>query len=805
MALCVKVVIDDIVNKIDKLYDYYVPQELDVDVQVGIRVVVPFSRSNMRKNAFVIEMYSSEEISGLKPVISIVDQKPLINECQIKILKLLKNRYFITYYRALKSIVPRGIDVVSKEKFLLDDSVCVTHPEFYSFFKKTKGEFSVSELDSEQLKIFNSLTDDGRISKEIVTKQKISDKTEKKLVVNLLHGEIEDVISKLEKRFSKQQDLLSVFLDYKELSLKDALYYSGCSESTVNTLVKKGIIEIVNEKVSRNPYKDIEKRFDITQINLSSEQTVVYENICKQLDEYKTHLVHGVTGSGKTLLYISILDKIIKQGKSAIFMVPEISLTPQMLERFYTRYGEMVAVIHSGLTPGERTDEWKKIKDSKQSVVVGTRSAVFSPINNLGIIIIDEEHESSYKSESTPKYHARDISKYICKINNIPLILGSATPSIESFYYAQKGIYNYNLLSKRFNNNPLPMAEIVDMKTSFTECEQSFLSDRLAEEIEINLKNKEQTILFLNRRGANTLVGCRSCGYVEKCPNCGIALTYHSANGRCMCHYCGYNIKMFEKCPSCSSEHIKRLGVGTQLVCSELSEKFPDAKILRMDFDTVGSYVEYGTKLSSFKNGDYDIMLGTQMVAKGLDFPNVTLVGVLNADLSLYVEDFRANERTFSLLTQVCGRSGRAGKEGRALIQTYSSDSEIIRYAKEQDYNRYFDFEITFRKAMNYPPFCDLVQFTVSSFSESKAYKDVMELYKYIDNECKNTYSDIPVRLLHPVAPKIAKFNKKYRYNLTIKTKISNRLYEFLNDIYEHFDVKDFSDVSLNINPMNNI
>lgn len=805
MAVCVKVVIDDIVNKIDKPYDYYVSDELSDALVSGMRVIVPFSKSNIKKKALVLEVFEKEDISDLKPVLSVIDSEPIVNNSQIELIKLLKNRYFITYFKALKTIVPRGIDVNICEKYSVDISIRDEYPEFYSYFTKHKGNLCFCELNNDFKKTFEMLMQNGMISKSVCSKQKLGDKSEKKLVLKIENDELEDLISKTEKRFTKQIDLLSVFLDYKELTVKDALYYSGCSKSTVDTLVKKGILEIAEHTILRNPYKDIKRKFDLSTIVLNDEQNKVYSSILSAIKEYNAHLIHGVTGSGKTLIYISLIDQIVKSGKSVIFMVPEISLTPQMLERFYSRYGEMVAVVHSGLAPGERADEWKKIKKSSQSVVVGTRSAVFSPINNLGMIIIDEEHESSYKSESSPRFHARDISKFICKRKDIPLVLGSATPSVESCYLAKREIYKYHILNNRFNNNPLPETRIVDMKTSFTECEQSFLSEQLSDEIALNLENGEQSILFLNRRGAHTMVGCRSCGYVEKCPNCGIALTYHSVNNRCMCHYCGHSIKMFDVCPVCESKHIKKLGIGTQLVTTELEQKFPSARILRMDFDTVNSYVQYGEKLNAFKSGEYDIMLGTQMVAKGLDFPNVTLVGVLNADLSLHVDDFRANERTFSLLTQVCGRSGRAGKEGRAIIQTYSPDYEVINYAKEQNYNKYYDFEISFRKAMNYPPFCDLIQFTVSSVNENKAYNGVKYLYEFIDNLSKSEYCDIPIRLLYPVTPKIARFNDKYRFTLTIKSKLSNKLYELLNSVNNEFEKNNQLELSINVNPMSNI
>lgn len=805
MALCVSVVIDDIINKIDKQYDYAVPDNFIGILKAGMRVIVPFSKGNINKKALVLALNERTDVSSLKQVIDVFDTEVLMNPMQMSLIHLLKSRYFVTYYGALKAIVPRGVDFKIKEYYKCSPELAQYSDRLAALFKKKRNRLKSDDVPQELKVFFNKGKASGLIVKDISASDNIGTLTEKRLILNVETAEAERIISELDTRFSKQRDLLSVFLDYSEISEKDALYYSGCGSSTVKTLEKKGIISTVYKPIERNPYMDIKRCVDTSPLSLTDEQNKAYSAICNEIDSFGVHLIHGVTGCGKTILYMSLIDKVISCGQSAIFMIPEISLTPQTLERFYTRYGDMVAVVHSGLAPGERADEWRKIKHSAKSVVVGTRSAVFAPVNNLGIIIIDEEHEQSYKSESSPRYHARDIAKFICKKSNIPLVLGSATPSVESRYRAKKNLYKYYRLNKRFNNNPLPHAEIIDMRTSFKEGNQSFLSEELRSAIDENLKREEQTILFLNRRGAYTMVGCRSCGYVAKCENCGIALTYHSANDRCMCHYCGYSIRMFDTCPKCSGKHIKKLGIGTQLVNTELEDFFPNAEILRMDYDTVSSYVSYGNKLNEFKNGKYNIMLGTQMVAKGLDFPNVTLVGVINADLSLYVDDFRANERTFSLLTQVCGRSGRAGKEGKALIQTYSPDYEVIRYAKEQNYDKYYDFEIAFRKAMNYPPFCDLVQFTVSNTSENISYGDVQLLYKLVDKLSRTEFNDIPVRMLYPTAPKIARCNGKYRYNLVIKSKVCNRLYEMLKKITNYFEENISSALSVNVNPINNI
>ncbi len=804
MAVCVSVAIDNMILKIDKPYDYLVPDELVDLVVPGVRVVVPFSKGNVRKKAIVLSCFEREDTEKLKCVLGVADSEPVIEGLQLELMEILRSKYFVSYYRAFKAIVPRGIDFRINERFAATDQLKESSPELFDFIKSKRKGVRFEDVPGTLVGQFKKALASGKVVNEFSISVK-SDRTQKFLVLKTDRQQVEHIISQLNKRFERQHDLLCLFLDYGEISFRDAAYYTGCTSSTVDSLVKKGVIEVVEKKIENDPYKQLDKRSDDTPIILSEDQAKVFTDIKSVFSEYNTHLIHGVTGSGKTLVYMSLIDLALKSGKSVMFMIPEISLTPQTLSRFYMRYGEKVAVIHSGLSPNERANEWKKIKENEVTVIVGTRSAVFSPVNNLGLVIIDEEHEPSYKSESSPRYHARDIAKYICKRLDIPLVLGSATPSIESFYFAKKGVYKFHRLDKRYNNSALPSAHIIDMTEAYKQGEQSFLSEQLREEIEKNLNNSEQTILFLNRRGANPLVGCRSCGYVAKCPNCDISLTYHLANGRCMCHYCGYSIKFFEQCPQCSGKHIKKLGIGTQLVYSELKNIFPSASVLRMDFDTVGSYIEYGDKLTDFKNGKYDIMLGTQMVAKGLDFPDVTLVGVINADLSLFVDDFRASERTFSLLTQVCGRSGRAGKEGRAVIQTYSPDNKIIKYAKTQNYDKYFDHEIAFRKVFCYPPYSDIVLFTVASKDSNGAYKDVRKLYNKLDELSKNEYSDLPVRLMEPIAPKIARFNEKYRYNLLVKTKNGKRLYNLLDEINMFFINELQSELSINVNPMSNV
>ena len=542
---------------------------------------------------------------------------------------------------------------------------------------------------------------------------------------------------------------------------------------------------------------------DDSPIELNEEQQKVFDDIAATLYAGRqTHLIHGITGSGKTHIYMKLMDEVLSVGKSVLFLVPEISLTPQTLSKFYGRYGEKVAVIHSGLSMGQRMDEWKKIKKADISLVVGTRSAVFAPINHLGLIIMDEEHEASYKSESAPKFHARDIARFLCARADIPLILGSATPSLESYRNAGLGKYKLHTLSVRFNTLPLPEVEMVDMRQEMQEGNASFLSKSLKEQLIQTIEKKQQAILFLNRRGAHTSVICQKCGYVLKCPSCGISMTYHSANNRCICHFCSYSIKMFETCPTCGDKHIRMSGYGTQLVEKQLCEVIPNARVLRMDMDTVGNYLSYQTMMSDFAQGKYDILLGTQMVAKGLNFPDVTLVGVLQADMSLYIDDFRAGERTFALLTQVCGRSGRSDKPGKAVIQSYCPEHEVLTFAKDQDYLSFYDYEIKFRKVIKYPPFCDLAMFTVNGTTHELTYIAAGALFKEFEKHAQSDFSDIPLRLLRPSVPRIAKVNDKYRMQMIVKCRNSERFRKLadicMDQIMSEYNVL----VSVDINPL---
>lgn len=801
MAKIVRVVISNIIKKIDRPYDYVFAFDGD---PIGKRVIVPFGKSNAPRKALVLQTFECEDCQNLKSVIDVLDQTAIITAEQIPLISFLKEHYFISYYRALNCLIPAGLDYkVTKVYCATGNDATPEYAELLEFVKNCKKPPTLDKIPGQFKELVRAALNAGVLAEQIQSKRNLGDLADKMLTLAISPEQAENYMQHLSARFEGQRELLQLLLDHPNISAKEALYMTGCSVSSIHTLSKKGFIHIYFESRSRTPYPDFQKQNDHSPICLNIEQQGVYDQIAASLPQGRQiHLIHGITGSGKTHVYMKLIDQMMAENKSVLFLVPEISLTPQTLARFYSRYGEKVAVIHSGLSMGQRMDEWKKIKNANISLVVGTRSAVFAPVNQLGLIIMDEEHEASYKSESAPKYHARDVAKFLCAKRNIPLILGSATPSLESYRNAQLGKYKLHTLTSRYNALPLPEVEMVDMRDECREGNMSFLSDSLKNQLIETIEQKRQAILFLNRRGAHTGVICQKCGYVLKCPSCGISMTYHTANNRCICHFCSYSIKMFDRCPACGDQHIKMTGYGTQFVEMQLEQLFPNIRILRMDMDTVNNYLSYQTMLSEFALGKYDILLGTQMVAKGLNLPNVTLVGVLQADMSLYIDDFRAGERTFSLLTQVCGRSGRAEKPGKAVIQSYCPDHDVLSYARKQDYLSFYEYEIQFRKAINYPPFCDITLFLISAMTHELAYSAAGALFAALERHAKSDASDIPLRLLRPSVPRIAKVNDKYRMQMMVKCRNSEKFRKLadtcMDEILNEYNVQ----ISIDINPL---
>lgn len=585
---------------------------------------------------------------------------------------------------------------------------------------------------------------------------------------------------------ASQEKILELLKENKKVK-KEVL--NKISVSSVNTLLKKNIL--LEEKEENYRYNLINE--EKIKFNLNEEQQKVYKEIFNFINTNETFLLYGVTGSGKTNVYMKVIEDVIKNNKTAILLVPEISLTPQIIKRF-TSYFSNIAVLHSGLSDGEKYDEWRKINEGKVNIVIGARSAIFAPLKNIGVIIIDEEHSQTYKQENNPRYNAIDIAKERCKYHNCPLILGSATPSLESFARAKKNVYKLLELKNRYNNNTMPKVEIIDMNKEFKKA-SGYFSNTLIDQIKETLERKEQVILFLNRRGYSSFLTCSSCGYVEKCPNCDISLTYHKSSNMLRCHYCGYATKRKKLCPKCQEE-FKDYGIGTEKVEEELKSLIKDAKIIRMDVDTTTTKNAHAKIINSFLEEKYNILVGTQMIAKGLDFPNVTLVGVLNADIGLNFPDFRSSETTFSLLNQVLGRSGRGNKEGKVLIQTFNPEHYAIAYTKNHDYLGFYNEEMKIRKILKYPPYYYICSIKIISKDYNLASKSSYDVVNYLKQNIKNEI------ILGPSVCNVFKLNNNYRFQIIIKYKDVNNILEYLTNIEHHYFNKKDIKIEIDFNPL---
>lgn len=603
----------------------------------------------------------------------------------------------------------------------------------------------------------------------------------------------------------KQNSVCALLFDVGTASVAEVCEFCSVGKTVLDNLVKNGVCEYYQKEVYRMPYKNVSDNGARENINLSDKQFKAFDVYRKMLNsDGGTGLLFGVTGSGKTQVYLRLIDEAIDNNKDVIIMVPEIALTPQMLGIFYKRYGRKVAVFHSALSLGERNDEYKRVDRGEAKIVLGTRSAVFAPVHNLGLVIMDEEQEHTYKSDRTPKYHAREVANFRCRYNKALFLMTSATPSVESYSNALNGKYVLCELDERFGNAVLPKVITVDMKQELKAGNKMPISATLRFLIEDNLSKNKQTILLINRRGYNTFIACNECGHVITCSNCSISLTYHSYNNRLTCHYCGYTKPLDNICPECNSNSVRYSGYGTQRIEDELERLFPNAKILRMDADTTTAKFSHQKLFDAFANGDYDILVGTQMVAKGLDFPNVTLVGVINADNSLYDENYTAGERAFDLITQVVGRSGRRDEQGKAVIQTINPYNTIVEYAGRQDYKAFFNTEINLRKALTYPPFCDI--YSISFVGENEV-KTVLCSKAFFDNLVelnKEEYADLKLIVLGPSPAKISKINNEFRYRLAIKCKNSKNVRKMLSEILKRIDkIKEYKEVfvSIDLNP----
>ncbi|MEB6044853.1 primosomal protein N' [Staphylococcus pseudoxylosus] len=795
-----KVIVDIPSKSVDFTFDYIIPTRLQSMVQVGMRVIVPFGPRTIQGYVMQVieEPNGNIDIAKLKEIKEIQDIKPELTEELIQLTEWYNNYFVTKRISMLEVMLPSAIKAKYTKVFSIVDADAVPESLLVKFDKD--GQYLYKEAQyNDDLGQIVPLLKQGIVSEVTLLSQNVSKK--KQRAVSIVEGfDYDSVLGSLEKS-KKQYELYAYLLDERHhtVLLKD-LEEMGFSKSSIDTLMRKGFVEKYDAIVERDPFETRVFEQDQKQ-QLTDDQQEAYKSILKsiQAHQQRTYLLHGVTGSGKTEVYLQTIEEVLKLGRQAMMLVPEIALTPQMVLRFKRRFGDEVAVLHSGLSKGERYDEWQKIRDGKASVSVGARSSVFAPFKNLGMIIIDEEHESSYKQEDYPRYQARDIAQWRSQYHQCPLILGSATPSLETYARAEKGVYELLSLPNRVNQQALPEIEIVDMRAELSSGNRSMFSEQLRKSIQQRLDKNEQIVLFLNRRGYASFMLCRDCGHVPQCPNCDISLTYHKSTDQLKCHYCGHQEVPPNKCPNCESEHIRQVGTGTQRVEELLQEAFQEARIIRMDVDTTSRKGAHEKLLDDFGAGKGDILLGTQMIAKGLDFPNITLVGVLNADTMLNLPDFRASERTYQLLTQVSGRAGRHEKEGEVIIQTYNPEHYAIKDVQANDYTAFFNKEMNYRKMGKYPPYFFLINFTIAH----KEMKKVMEASKHIHKILLQHLTDKAL-VLGPSPAALSRINNEYRFQILVKYKSEPALHEalkYLDDYYHDQYLKEKLSLKIDINP----
>jgi len=812
--LIAEVVLNSNTKATDNIYHYTVPEDMAQNVKTGTRVTVPFGRGNKLKEAYVLNLVEESEYNNLKDIVSVDDKYTYFDKNAVELIEFMVHRYFCSYISAVKCVIPVGVGNVFKRSISLILPVSEENLNYIEHSVKAEQIYSVllegscsfdklaQIITAKNLtSVLNTMEKRGIISVEENIQKGLTDTTKKRVSLELDYDDVSTLIDSMIKRAPARARCLEVLSDEGDMFLSDLLEYADTSKSVVDYLEAKGYVRIY-ETVEREDILCVDYETSLPRHTLNEHQQNVFNTVLESIKNKKkqTFLLNGVTGSGKTEVYLDLIEETVKFGREAIFLVPEISLTPQMVRQVTSRFGERVAVIHSSLTQKQRYEQWKKINNGEVDVVVGARSAVFAPFKNPGLIIIDEEHENTYKSEFSPKYNAVEIAKFRAKQHSSVVLLASATPLVESTYKAKNGKYIPLNMPVRVNNISLPETFIVDMREEMSEGNMGIFSRKLLEEISQNLENREQTILFLNRRGFSSFVSCRTCGYVPKCPNCNLSLTYHKSINKMVCHYCDYAQALPKVCPECQGKYIKHFGIGTQKVADEICELFPTASVIRMDADTTSARMSHEKLLESFKNHEADILIGTQMITKGLDFENVTLVGIVAADMSLNIDDFRASERTFDLITQVTGRAGRGTRKGRAVIQTYNPDNDTIISAAKQDYNAFYEDEIELRKMLLYPPFCEFINFVFTS-ENMKSAKDTSHRFY---NELKNLLSDDSV-IFYPLgeAP-LFRINNNYRYRFLIKTRYSKDMYDKISILYRKYIIKSAQvRISVDVNPSN--
>ncbi|MDQ0230587.1 primosomal protein N' [Metabacillus malikii] len=795
------VIVDVQAMQTDRAFDYKVPEEWQQLVSPGMRVIVPFGPRKVQ--GFIVELKNQTDYEKLKSISDLVDLTPCLTTELIELGQWLTEKTLCFKVSAFQAMLPAAMKAKYEKviRFIGDELEALPFT-IRPFFE---GKIEVDLKDIEQVASFREIHKEiecGNLEVIYKVKQKTNKKTVKVIKASETFSALSEHLSAIPANAKKQHDIIHYFITNRlnEIPLQLLLSETKASDTTVKALISKGILQEENREIYRDPYEN--REFEKTNpLPLNEEQQQAIGPIIHAIDKklHEVFLMYGVTGSGKTEVYLQSIDKVLKEGREAIVLVPEISLTPQMVHRFKGRFGSKVAVLHSGLSTGEKYDEWRKIQRKEVQLVVGARSAIFAPFEKLGMIIIDEEHESSYKQEENPRYHARDVAIYRGKQHNCPVVLGSATPTLESFARSQKGVYKLLTLKERVNKRNMPSVEIVDMREELRNGNRSMFSASLMDKMTDRLNKHEQTVLLLNKRGYSSFVMCRDCGYVNGCPHCDISLTYHLRGQQLKCHYCGYEEPLPNTCPECESEHIRYFGTGTQKVEEELVKILPEARIIRMDVDTTNRKGAHEKLLTKFGQKQADILLGTQMIAKGLDFPDVTLVGVLTADTMLNLPDFRASEKTFQLLTQVSGRAGRHELPGEVVIQTYTPEHYSIQLSSQYDYDSLFRHEMQLRKTHAYPPYYFIALVTVSHPDIMKVVSVTETIVQYLRRNVAND-----TRILGPVASPIPRIKDRYRYQCMVKYKRDNDLHITLRKILEHFQQEMTTNqlmISVDLNP----
>jgi len=789
---------------IDKTFTYAVPKELEEEIEIGKRVLIPFGKRHI--TGYIVNIFTNA-ISAtyeIKDILDVLDTKPILTQEMLKLTQWIATYYLSSWGEVIESTLPPGLNISTKTKikFIKD---------MPNLDKKAPMQFKILELIKKEKEI--NLAKLSIFFKKKPIYSAINSLAQKELIAieSLKKPALKCKEIKVVKLALPKERILAENLTLRQRKIIEILHQDGPTQphklakkaqtsiSPINNLISKNFLTIDIEEVDRVPYKD--KYFKPSYpLKLTKEQTQGLEIITQYIkkQKFKVFLLHGITGSGKTEIYLQAIDEVLKVGKEAIVLVPEISLTPQTVERFKSRFGEKIAILHSKLSTGERYDQWRKIQSGEAKIVIGARSAVFAPLKNLGLIVIDEEHETTYKqSDTAPHYHARDVAIMRAKFTDAIAILGTATPSLESFYNTSIGKSYYIHLPYRIDHRPLAKVEIVDMKEEYKMGNYGIFSTKLKNAIEDRLVKKEQILIFLNRRGFATFIQCRECGTTMKCPNCEITLTYHFVDKMLKCHYCNFQKMAPQVCPKCQGTQIRYSGTGTQKVESELQRLFPKARISRMDLDTTTQKMAYDKILSSFKSQGIDILVGTQMIAKGLDFPNVTLVGVVLADVGLNFPDFRASERTFALLTQVAGRAGRGEVPGLVIIQTYNPEHPTILSAKTQNYHTFYSQEITYRKELNYPPFTHLTNIIIKGKKE----EETIKLAQIIDTNLRlNNHAKTAI-ILGPAPCPLTKIKEEYRWQILLKGDPKN-LREILNSTLTEITIPKHLKVSIDVDPI---